>query len=182
MSDDRSEVAQRYASAFFDLAKEQDVVPALESDMRGLRGALSQSDDLRRLVASPVFDADEKTRGMKAVLDKMGAHALTQNLVGLLARNGRLFALDGIARAFLDQAAKSRGEVSAEAVSAHPLSADQTTALRAQIEAAVGKAVNLETKTDPSLLGGLIVKVGSRMMDSSLRTKLSRLHGRLKEA
>ena len=182
MAELRSDVAERYASAFFDLAKEQGQTEALERDMRALTDALAQSDDLRRLVRSPVFDADEKRRGMNAVLGRMGAHDLTRNLVGLLVRNGRLFALSGIARAFVDLAAKDRGEVAAEAITAHPLSAEQDAELRRQIAQAVGREVNLTTRVDPELLGGLIVKVGSRMMDSSLRTKLSRLQTRLRAA
>ena len=182
MAELRSDVAERYASAFFDLAKEQGQTEALERDMRGVTDALAESDDLRRLVRSPAFDADQKRRGMTAVLDRMGAHGLTKNLIGLLVRNGRLFALPGIARAFTDLAAKDRGEVAAEAVTAHPLSPEQDAELRRQIAQAVGREVNLTTRVDPDLLGGLVVKVGSRMMDSSLRTKLSRLQARLKAA
>ncbi|MBB4657757.1 F0F1 ATP synthase subunit delta [Parvularcula dongshanensis] len=182
MQDDRAAVAERYAGAFFDLAREQDAIAPLEEDMKGLRAAMSSSEDLRRLALSPVFESEDKTRGMTAVLDRMGAHALTRNLVLLLIRNGRLFAMDGVARAFLERAAAARGEVAAEAVSAHPLSEEQEAALRAEIGRAVGKDVNLTTQVDPSLLGGLIVKVGSRMMDNSLKTKLNRLHARLKEA
>ena len=178
----RSDVAERYASAFFDLAQDEGAQDALESDMRDLRRALSESADLRRLAASPVIDADDKARAMAAVLDKGGAHPLTRNLVALLAKNARLFALDGVAAAFLDRAAKARGEVSAEAITAHELTDEQHKALRAQIEKSVGKAVNLETRVDPSLLGGLIVKVGSRMLDSSLKTKLARLQSRLAQA
>ena len=178
----RSDIAERYASAFFELAREEGVLDALEGDMRDLRRALDGSADLRRLAASPVIDADDKARAMAALLERSGAHPLTGNLVALLARNARLFVLDGVAAAFLDRAAKARGEVSAEAVTAHELTDEQRAALRAQIEQSVGKAVNLETRVDPSLLGGLVVKVGSRMLDSSLRTKLARLQGRLARA
>lgn len=178
----RSDIAERYASAFFDLAVEERAQDALESDMRDLRAALADSADLRRLAASPVIGTEDKARAMAAVLDKAGAHPLTRNLVALLSKNARLFALDGVAAAFIDRAAKARGEVSAEAVTAHELTPEQHTALRAQIEQSVGKAVNLETRVDPSLLGGLVVKVGSRMLDSSLKTKLSRLQGRLAKA
>ena len=182
MAEIRSDVAERYASAFFDLAKEEGQVGALEADMRGLAEAIGGSDDLARLVRSPVFDAEDKRRGMNAVLERMGANGLTRNLVALLVKNGRLFALEGVARAFLDLAAKDRGEVSAEATTAHPLSPEQDAELRRQIAQAVGREVNLTTKVDPDLLGGLVVKVGSRMMDSSLRTKLARLRTRLTTA
>lgn len=182
MVETRSDVADRYASAFFDLAREEGAHDALEGDMRAIRQALTESPDLRRLAASPVIDASDKARAMGAVLDQAGAHQLTKNLIQLLAKNARLFALDGVASAFLDRAAKARGEVSAEAISAHPLTDEQRTSLRAQIEQSVGKAVNLETRVDESLLGGLIVKVGSRMLDSSLKTKLARLETRLASA
>lgn len=182
MTDARNEVAERYASAFFDLAGEENNGDALERDMRALRAAIGESPELRAFLRSPVYDAEDKRRAMDAILDKLGADGLTKNLVALMADKGRLFALDGVAKAYLDKAAKARGEVSAEAISAHPLTDEQIAALRGQIEQAVGKSVNLEAKTDPSLLGGLIVKVGSRMMDSSLRTRLARLHTRLREA
>jgi F-type H+-transporting ATPase subunit delta len=182
MPDARQDVADRYAGAFFDLATEEGATDAVERDMKAVRAAISESTDLRRLVSSPVFETEEKAKGLDAVLDRLGAHRLTRNLMALMVRNGRAFALDGVAKAFLDRAAKARGEVSAEAVSAHALTQEQEQALRAQIEGAVGKQVNLATRVDPSLLGGLIVKVGSRMMDSSLKTKLARLQARLTEA
>jgi F-type H+-transporting ATPase subunit delta len=182
MTDARNEVAERYASAFFDLAGEENKGEALERDMRALRAVIDESEELRALLRSPVYDAEDKRRALDAILDKLGADALTRNLIALMAQKGRLFALDGAAKAYLDMAAKARGEVSAEAISAHPLTDEQIAALRGQIEQAVGKSVNLEAKTDPSLLGGLIVKVGSRMLDSSLRTRLARLHTRLREA
>lgn len=182
MSDARQDVADRYAGAFFELSQEEGVTPKVEDDMRAIRAALTESVDLQRLVVSPVFEPSDKAKALDAILAKQGAQPLTRNLIGLMARNGRVFALDGVAKAFLARAAKQRGEVAAEAVSAHPLTDEQTKALRAQIEGSVGKSVNLETRVDPSLLGGLIVKVGSRMMDSSLKTKLGRLQARLTEA
>ena len=182
MADPRSDVAERYASAFFDLAREEGAVEALEGDMRTLRQAYGDSTDLRRLALSPAIPAEEKKRGIEAILSGAGAHPLTRNLLLLMADKGRLFALDGVAAAFLDMASKARGEVTAEAIAAHELSADQARELRAQIEQAIGKRVNLETRVDPALLGGLVVKVGSRMMDSSLKTKLSRLQARLRAA
>ena len=179
---DTDDVAARYARAFYELARDEGALEAVEADMKDLRRLMAESADLRRLARSPVLGADDKARGLDAVLEKAGAHPLTRKLGGLLARNARLFALDDVAKAFLDRAAEDRGEVTAEAVSAAPLTPEQDKELRAQIERAVGRQVNLVTSVDPSLLGGLIVKVGSRMMDSSLRTKLSRLSTRLKEA
>lgn len=182
MADARSDIVERYATAFFELARDENALDALEKDLAALAAALGDSADLQRLVSSPVFDADTKKAAFAALLEKAGAHQLTQNFVALLATNGRLAVLAEVISTFRAKAADHRGEVGAEATSAHPLTADQTKELRAQIEASVGKTVNLDTKVDASLLGGLIVKVGSRMIDSSLRTKLNRLQQTLKEA
>ena len=182
MADAKSDVVERYATAFFELAADEGAIDALEANLRGISSGLEASDDLNRLVASPVFDADQKARGLDAVLEKAGAHPLTRNFTALLAKNNRLSVLSDVIARFHRLAADHRGEVSAEAVSAHPLTEDQTKTLRSQIETSVGKAVNLETRVEKDLLGGLIVKVGSRMIDSSLRTKLNRLQQTLKEA
>lgn len=182
MADARSDVAERYAAAFFELAKEEGAIAPLETDLTTLETAVADSEDLRRLLNSPIIESDVKLSGVKALLDKMGAHQLTQNLLAVLGQNNRLAALADVAAVFRRIAADDRGEVSAEAISARPLSDEQSKALRGQIESSVGKAVNLKTSVDATLLGGLIVKVGSRMIDSSLRTKLNRLQQTLKEA
>ena len=175
-----SEVAQRYASAFFDLAQDEGKVDALESDLTAIGKAIEESDALKSLIASPVYSRAEKESAITAILSQ--ADPLTRNLAALMASNGRLFALPGVIAAFRQLAAEARGEVSAEAISAVALSDDQQKRLRAEIEASIGKAVNLQTRVDESLLGGLIVKVGSKMVDSSLRTKLTRLKMAMKEA
>ncbi|NHK28439.1 F0F1 ATP synthase subunit delta [Parvularcula flava] len=175
-----SEVAQRYASAFFDLAQEEGKLDALESDLTAIGKAIEESDELKSLIASPVYSRAEKESAITAIL--ANADPLTRNLAALMAGNGRLFALPGVIVAFRQLAAEARGEVSAEAVSAVKLSDDQQKRLRAEIEASIGKAVNLQTRVDETLLGGLIVKVGSKMVDSSLRTKLTRLKMAMKEA
>ena len=182
MADSRSEVAERYAEALFELALEEGALEAIETDLKAIGQALNDSDDLRRLIASPVFGRDVKAQGLDAVLEKAGASFTTRNFVKLLARNGRASALGDTVTAFMRLAAKHRGEVTAEAVTATPLTEEQQKSLRQQIEASVGKSVNLVTRIDNSLLGGLVVKVGSRMIDSSLRTKLNRLQQSLKEA
>lgn len=182
MAEAQSDVAGRYASALFDLAVEADALGTVEGELTALDGLLAESDDLRRLAESPVFDADTKLAGFTAVLEKAGAGSLLKNFIGVLAHNHRLSDVRDVIAAFGQLAADHRGEVAAEAISARPLSDDQTSSLRNQIEASLGKAVNLSTTVDPSLLGGLIVKVGSRMVDSSLRTKLNRLQQTLKEA
>ncbi|GGD17274.1 F0F1 ATP synthase subunit delta [Aquisalinus flavus] len=175
-----SEVAQRYASAFFDLAQEEGRLDALESDLTAIGTAIEESDDLQALISSPVYSRAEKESAISAILSQ--ADPLTRNLAALMAANGRLFALPGVIVAFRERAAQSRGEVSAEAISAVALNDEQQKRLRAEIEASIGKAVNLQTRVDEKLLGGLIVKVGSKMVDSSLRTKLTRLKMAMKEA
>ncbi|MEM7739405.1 MAG: F0F1 ATP synthase subunit delta [Pseudomonadota bacterium] len=182
MADSRSEIAERYAAAFFELAQDEAKVDAIEAELEALRGAYDASDDLKRLIQSPAFPAETKLTGLAAVLEKGGADQLTINLIKLLATNSRLPVLLTVIANFKRLAAEARGEVSAEVVSAHPLSDDQATELRAQLRASIGKDVTLDTRTDPDLLGGLIVKIGSRMIDSSLKTKLARLRARLKEA
>jgi F-type H+-transporting ATPase subunit delta len=168
-------LAGRYATAVFELAQEQNQVDALERDLTALKAMVNESSDLARLVRAPVFSSDEQTKGMKAVLSAMQASPLGVKLVLLLAEKRRLFALTDIIRAFERLAANSRGEVSAEVTSAHPLSDAQTEELKSILRSKLGREARLEAKVDPSLLGGLVVKVGSRMIDSSLRTKLDGL-------
>jgi F-type H+-transporting ATPase subunit delta len=174
-------VAGRYASALFELAQEQSQLPAVEQDLVNLQGLMDESDDLRRLVRSPVFSADDQSKALAAVLGKMGVSGLSLNFVKLLARNRRLFALSDMIKAFRSMAARSRGEVEADVTSAVTLSDEQLQALKDTLKASIGKDVQVSAKVDPSLLGGLIVKVGSRMIDSSLRTKLATLKMRMKE-
>ena len=177
-----TEIGARYASALFDLAHEDKAGDAVEKDLVALGEAIEASADLKTLITSPVIARDDQQKAITALLQSGGAHKLTENVAGLMAANGRLFALPAMIKAFRKLAADARGEVSAEATSAVALNEDQTRRLRAEIEASVGKAVNLETKVDPDLLGGLVVKVGSRMVDTSLRTKLTRLKMAMKEA
>jgi F-type H+-transporting ATPase subunit delta len=181
MADSRSEIAERYASAFFELVSEEGKTDRAEAYLDEIRTAYDGSEDLRRLVHSPAFSAEQKEKGIAAILDG-DAHPLTTNFLRLMARKGRLSLLVPTITAFKRIAAEARGEVAAEVVSAHPLTEGQLTDLKAQIRAAVGKDVKLDTRTDPELLGGLIVKIGSRMIDSSLKTKLARLRATLKEA
>ena len=154
----------------------------MEKDLLALADAIDTSDDFKALISNPVFTREDQEKAILAILEAAGAHDMTRNIAGLMARNGRLFALPAMIAAFIKLAADARGEVSAEAVTATALSDDQTRRLRAEIEASVGKAVNLTTSVDESLLGGLIVKVGSRMVDTSLRTKLTQLKMAMKEA
>lgn len=182
MADQRSEIAERYASAFFELASEQGKTAEVEADLDALAQAFQDSEDLRRLIASPAFSAEAKMTGFSAMLEKAGAQDLTVNFGKLVTINGRLAALPSMISSFKAIAAEARGEVAAEVISAHPLSDEQTNELKAQLRASTGKDVTLDSRTDPDLLGGLIVKIGSRMIDSSLKTKLTRMRARLKEA
>lgn len=174
--------AARYAEALFDLALDGDALERVEADLKALSGAITGSADLRAMLKSPVYDADAKARAIAAIADKAGVSPLTKNFLGVVAKNRRLFALDGVIAAFMQRLAAHRGEVSAEAVAAAPLNTDQAKRLRGEIERVVGKAVNLTVKVDPELLGGMVVKVGSTMIDSSLKTKLNRLKSVMKEA
>lgn len=173
-------VAGRYAAALFDLAIEQNKVPEVEQDLAKFQQLYDLSPDFQRLVRSPVIAAEDQVRALQSVLDTVGVGGLTRNFFGLVARNRRLFATPDMARAFLALAAKARGEVTAQVASAHPLTDAQSEALKAALKQAVGKEVKLAAKVDPSLIGGLIVKLGSRMVDSSLRTKLANLSLSLK--
>lgn len=182
MSGLMSGLAGRYAGALFDLALEADGLDAASADLQTLRGAIDASSDLKSFLSSPVYGADDQARAIAAIAEKAGLSPLTRNFLGLVAKNRRLFALEAMIAAFAARLAVHRGEVSAEAVSAAPLNDEQTRRLRGEIETIVGKAVNLSLRTDPDLLGGMIVKVGSTMIDSSLRTKLNRLKSVMKEA
>lgn len=175
-------VAGRYASALFDLASEQKQLAAVEQDMARLAGLLETSEDLRRMVRSPVFSADEQGRAIAGVGEKAGLSPLGVNFLKLLARNRRLFAVGDIIKAFRQITARHRGEIDADVISAHPLSEAQRNALVDTLKASAGgKNVKIHTHVDPALLGGLVVKMGSRMIDSSLRTKLDNLKTRMKE-
>jgi F-type H+-transporting ATPase subunit delta len=173
-------VAGRYASALYDLATEHNQVRPVEGELAGLQAMLDESADLRRLVLSPVFTADEQSNALTAVLAKAGISPLTTNFLKLVAKNRRLFALGDMIKNYRSLAARGRGEAQAEVTSA--LTDLQLAALREQLRSATGgKDVQITTKVDPALLGGLIVKMGSRMVDSSIRTKLTTLKTAMKE-
>lgn len=172
-------VAGRYAAALFELASEASKLPEVEAQLTSFQTMLDGSPDLVRLVRSPVIAADDQSRALDAVLAKAGIGGLSANFFKLLASNRRLFAVSDIIKAFRAIAAKARGEVVADVTSATALTAAQVDELKATLKASVGKNVTLNTHVDPSLLGGLIVKVGSRMVDSSLKTKLQSLKANL---
>jgi F-type H+-transporting ATPase subunit delta len=168
-------VAGRYASALFELAAEAGDVAGVERDIEKFQGMLNESADLVRLVRSPVIAADDQCRAISAILDRAGISGLAANFFKLVASNRRLFAVQDIIKTFRALTAKARGEVAAEVISAVPLKDEQTAQLKETLKASVGKDVTLQARVDPSLLGGLVVKVGSRMIDSSLKTKLQNL-------
>jgi F-type H+-transporting ATPase subunit delta len=168
-------VAGRYASALFELAHEQNRLDEVERDLGTFQGLLDQSEDLSRLVNSPAFAAEEQERALGAVMDWASIGATTGNFLKVVTRNRRLFAAEDMITTFRTLLARHRGEVAAEVSSAVALTDVQLAALREKLKASYGKDVRLNAKVDPSLLGGLVIKIGSRMFDSSLKTKLTNL-------
>ena len=166
-------LAGRYAAAVFELAEEQKALDAVASDFAALRNAIHASPDLARLVRSPAFSREHQARALEALLLKMGTSPLTRKFVALIASKRRLFALEGIIAAYNRMLARQRGEVEAEVTSARPLSGNETDELRQVLKSRLGREPRLQTRVDPALLGGLVVKLGSRMIDSSIRTKLN---------
>jgi F-type H+-transporting ATPase subunit delta len=177
-----SGVAGRYATALFDLAKDAGALDPTEAELITLKAMISASPDFQNFLKSPVYGQADQMSAVTALAENAKLGMLVSNFLKLVAANRRLFALEDMIRAFAELAANARGEVTAEAISAAPLSNEQEKALRHEIEAMVGKAVNLETRVDSELLGGLVVKVGSQMIDASLKTKLNRLKTVMKEA
>jgi F-type H+-transporting ATPase subunit delta len=175
-------VSGRYATALYELADQAGALDTVAGDLENLSDLINSSDDLTRLVRSPVFSAEDQDRAMGAVMDRAGFQKLTRNFVGVVIRNQRISALQNMGRAYAQMLATARGEITAQVTSAHVLGDPQVAALKDALNAAMGRDVQLETNVDKGLLGGLIVKVGSRMIDSSLRTKLNNLKFAMKEA
>jgi F-type H+-transporting ATPase subunit delta len=173
-------LAGRYANAVFELAQDGKVVDAVSADLAALRRAMDASPDLTRLVRSPVFNAEDQARALKAILEKMGANPLTIKFLLLLAEKRRLFVLFQIIAAYEHLVATSRGETEAEVIAARALSDSEIAELKSVLKSRLGKEPRLHSKIDITLLGGLVVKVGSRMIDSSLRTKLDGLRAAMK--
>ena len=165
----------RYASALFDLASESGQVSAVESDLENLEAAIKQSADLAGLIRNPEISRTDTAKAMSAVGEVLSLSQLTRNFVGVLAGNRRLGRLPEIIRAFFTIAAAQRGESTAEVTSAHPLGEDQVEALRQKLEAREGRNVKIKTSVDADLLGGLVVTIGSKRIDSSIRTRLNSL-------
>jgi F-type H+-transporting ATPase subunit delta len=175
-----SGIAGRYAKALFDLASEQNQRDAVAADLSRLKTMLDESADLRRLVMSPAFSRDEQGRAIAVVLERGGFNPLTRNFIGVIARNRRLFALQQIIEVFAALTAQAKGEVAAEVTAAHPLKDAQLAQIRDMLSAKTKRSIALTAKVDPALIGGLVVRLGSRMVDTSIRTKLQMLENAMK--
>ena len=184
MADDSkaSNVGGRYAQALFDLASDNNEVAAIEADLKSLKAALAESRDLRVLLASPAFGAEDKAKGLVAIAAKAKFQMTTVKFLGLLAANGRASALASVITGYEALSAKARGAVSAQVTTALPLSAAQAKGVAAALRQALGKDPEIDTRVDPSILGGIKVRVGSRLFDASLRSKLDSLKFALKRA
>jgi len=170
----------RYAGALFELADEQGQLQGVEKDLASFQEILETSDDFKRMVKSPVFSANDQQKAIAAILKTAGIGTLTSNFFALIAKNRRLYAASDIIKAFKALSAEARGEVTAHITSAVPLSPTQVSSLKEALKSAIGKDVDLDSHVDPDILGGLIVKFGSRMIDSSLKTKLDNMKMGLK--
>jgi F-type H+-transporting ATPase subunit delta len=177
-----SGIAGRYATAVFELAVSRGAIDAVADNLSRLQALIDESGDLRRLIRSPLFSREQQSRAMDAVLEKAKLSELVRNFVAVVARNRRLFALEGMIRTYRDLVARHRGEVTAEVISATPLSEAQRAAVEQALRRAVGSNVAVDAQVDPALIGGMVVRVGSRMVDSSLRSKLQRLQLAMKGA
>lgn len=175
-----SGLAGRYASALFELADGAKQLDDVAGELRGLKDLIKESGDLTTLIRSPLYDRDQQGKAMAAVLDKAGVSDLTRRFVMVVAANRRLFALPAMIDAYLSELARRRGEVTAHVTAARTLSKEQQEALGEALKKVVGGKVDVDLKVDPALIGGLVVRVGSRMIDSSLRTKLDKLQFAMK--
>jgi F-type H+-transporting ATPase subunit delta len=176
-----SSAAGRYATALFELASESAALDQTERDMAALGQALETSDDLRTLLSTPIYTRDEQGRAMASVTEAMGLSALVGNVVGLMATKRRLFVLGDVIDIFAQLMAEHRGEVTAEVTAARALSDAQQSALVNTLKAAIGREVKLNLTVDEEIIGGLVVKVGSKMIDTSIRSKLASLQNAMRE-
>jgi len=179
---DVSSAAGRYASALFELASDANVIDAVKADLERFDALVAGSPDLLRLVRSPVFSTDEQLQALSVVLERAGIGGLAAKFLKLVTANRRLFSVRDMVKAFRALVANHKGEATAEVTVAEPLKDDHTAALRSALKAVSGKDVDLAVKVDPTILGGLVVKLGSRMVDTSLRSKLNAIRHAMKEA
>jgi F-type H+-transporting ATPase subunit delta len=176
-----SGMAGRYATALFELALEAGAIDAVESDLQRFQALLAESEDLTQLVRSPVFSAHEQLQALTAVLDRDNIGGIAANFLKLVAANRRLFAVREMIGDFAKLAARHRGEVTATLTVAEAVSTEHLDDIRNTLAAVTGKNVKIDVKIDASIIGGLVVKLGSRMIDTSLRTKLNALRQAMKE-
>jgi F-type H+-transporting ATPase subunit delta len=175
-------VSGRYATALFELAREEKAVDAVLADLDKFDAMLDESADLKRLVRSPVFAANARLKALTAVLDKAGISGVCANFLKVLTENRRLFAVADVIRAYRALVARYKGEATADVTVAETLSDKNLDALATALKSVTGKDVTLDVKVDPAIIGGLVVKLGSRMVDGSLRTKLNSIKHAMKEA
>ena len=171
----RASLAGRYASALFDLARDERQIESVSGSLDKVKAALAGSPDLKALTTSPLVNRDNAAKAISATSEMLGLDPLTRRFLGVLAKNGRLSQLHAVIRMFGHLAAQHRGETTAEVTSAFPLNDGQVAALKANLKARGGNDVAIEAKVDPSILGGIVVRLGSRMIDASIKTKLNTL-------
>jgi len=171
----QSSLAGRYATALFELARDERKIEAVGNSLAAIKQALDESEDFGSLAMSPLVSRENAVRAVTAAADAMALDPLTKNFLGVLARNRRLSKLTAVIRAFNSLWAQHRGETTAEVTSAHPLDDDQIATLKANLRTRVGRDVAVDLNVDPAILGGLVVKIGSQMIDGSIRTKLNSL-------
>ncbi|MGA9251124.1 MAG: F0F1 ATP synthase subunit delta [Roseobacter sp.] len=174
-------IAARYATAIYEIAKEEKALAALEDDINTLQSALTDSDDFRALISSPIYTRDEQATAISALAAKMGLTGTMANTLALMAQKRRLFVMPNLLATLREVIAKDKGEVTADVVSAKALTKAQADKLAKSLKASTGKTVTLNATVDESLIGGLVVKVGSRMIDTSIRAKLNSLQNAMKE-
>ncbi|MGA8611475.1 MAG: F0F1 ATP synthase subunit delta [Xanthobacteraceae bacterium] len=177
-----SGMAGRYATALFDLARETNAIDAVKADLERFNGLVAESPDLTRLVRSPVFSADEQLQALSAVLERAEIGGLAAKFLKLVTTNRRLFAVRDMAKAYRQLVAEHKGEATAEVTVAERLKDEHVAALRSALKAVSGKDVDLDIRIDPAIIGGLVVKLGSRMVDTSLRTRLNAIRHAMREA
>ncbi|MFZ0610365.1 MAG: F0F1 ATP synthase subunit delta [Xanthobacteraceae bacterium] len=175
-------MAGRYATALFELASEANAIDAVKADLERFEALMAESADFRRLVRSPVFSAGEQGQALAVILQRAGIGGLAAKFLKLVTANRRLFAVRDMIKAFRELVAQHKGEATAEVTTAEKLKDEHVEALRAALKAVSGKDIDLDIKIDPAIIGGLVVKLGSRMVDTSLRTKLNAIRHAMKEA
>jgi F-type H+-transporting ATPase subunit delta len=174
-------IAERYATAVYDLAREANQVDAIEGDLTALEAALADSDDFQRLISSPLYTRDQQAGAIKVLADKMGLTKTMANTLALMAQKRRLFVLPALVKALRETIAEAKGEITADVTTAKALTKTQSDKLTKSLNASTGKKVSLHATVDESLIGGLVVKVGSKMIDTSIRSKLNSLQNVMKE-